>query len=685
MSEKVDILIADDRPENLLALEAVLSHPDHNVVTATTGAEVLRKVLKHDFAVILLDVRMPAMDGFETARLIADRDASRNIPILFLTAAGTDVASVHRGYASGAVDYLIKPIEPEIVRAKVGIFVDLHRRSRRLLRREEALREAERTRADGILRQREAEFEAVFENAAIGMAQVGFDGRWLRVNQKLCEILGDSRERVLGTTFQQLLDPDELQRHRVALQQLLGGRRKSVTGEVRGTSADGRRLWIRATVSLQRTAGTPQNFVAVIEDVTDRKVVEERQRSLLEENARLYRQAQEAIAARDEFLSIASHELRTPLTPLLIQMKRLLGVRGRGGLERMTPAEIRTVVEGSSRQVMRISSLIDSLLDVSRITAGRLTLEVEQVDLAEAAREIAVRFADDTVSGGPAIEVRAAGEAVIWCDRLRFEQVLSNLIANAVKYGAGEPIEVVVEPDDESVAVSVRDHGIGIPADRLPRIFDRFERAVTSRAYGGLGLGLFIVRQIVEAHGGTIAVDSEPERGSTFTVRLPRRQSAERSVDRPVLRDREEGASAPPPDCVPAPATTQTVLVVEDDRDILDCVSELLSQHGYRVQVATNGREALARLEDPNPPAAILLDLRMPVMNGWEFRAKLQSSPGLDRIPMVVMSGDANVPEKARALDADGYLKKPFDATELLALVERVCLPAARARHATVC
>ena len=239
------------------------------------------------------------------------------------------------------------------------------------------------------------------------------------------------------------------------------------------------------------------------------------------ENARLYREAREAVRARDEFLSIASHELKTPLTTLQLQIQ--------GVARKLKSFPEESAVQGlaarvgtSERQVERLTALINNLLDISRITAGRLELDLEPVDLAAVAREAAARFRDDLARAGCVLELHADGECPGEWDRLRLEQVVMNLLSNAAKYGAGRPIAIVVDGGEATARFSIRDHGIGIPAEHQGRIFERFERAVSDRHYGGLGLGLWIVRQIVDAFGGTIEVESKTGEGSTFTVLLPR-------------------------------------------------------------------------------------------------------------------------------------------------------------------
>jgi PAS domain S-box-containing protein len=670
--ENVNILVVDDRPENVLALTAILTDPTYNVVTAATGAEALKKILKHDFAMVLLDVLMPAMDGFETARLIFEREASKHIPIIFLTAAGSDVSTIYTAYSLGAVDYLVKPIEPEIVKAKVAVFADLHRKSRRLQRQEKELRWAERALNQQVLSEHEAEFQATFEKAAVGIAHVGTDGRCLRINQRLCDILGYPQKDALKLRLQDIVHPEELARQNAALQQILTGDRESDHSEQRFIHRNGSTLWVDVTVSLLRDAkGQAKKFIVIVEDATRRKHAEAGQRVLAEaseillssigakptlarvantvvpvladwcvieltgtdpnatperafahleyskaeqlqkvfggfaarggthprlianvteeqlknwspanaelqlwrelelksviivplmvrggqlgsitfissttgrryemadvtiaedlahrvalgfENARLYQEAQDAIGARDEFLSIASHELRTPLTPLQIQLQRLLGVAGKAGLDHMPKEQVRGMLQRSAIQVSRLATLIDSLLDVSRITAGRFHLELEQVDLSALAREVIARFNEAASQGGSTLTLFAPDAVSVRCDPLRIEQVLSNLLSNAIKYGNGQPIEVSVSSSGETGTLVVSDKGIGIAPAKLPKVFDRFERGEAARSYAGLGLGLYIAKQIVEAHRGSIRVTSEPARGSVFTVEVP--------------------------------------------------------------------------------------------------------------------------------------------------------------------
>jgi signal transduction histidine kinase len=249
-----------------------------------------------------------------------------------------------------------------------------------------------------------------------------------------------------------------------------------------------------------------------------------RRAALSVDNARLLREAREAVRLRDEFLGIASHELKTPLTPLHLKVQLLhkqVEVLAANG-QPVSAERVSETLDVVQRQVRKLTSLVDNLLDVSRITAGRLRLELEEMDLASVAAEILYRFAPSAAQLGCSLELHAPLPVVGRWDRLRLEQVVTNLVSNALKYGAGKPVCVTVEAEGRTARLTVKDSGIGISAQDLPRIFERFERAVSDRHYGGLGLGLYITRQIVEAFGGTVSATSQPGVGSTFVLELPR-------------------------------------------------------------------------------------------------------------------------------------------------------------------
>lgn len=294
----------------------------------------------------------------------------------------------------------------------------------------------------------------------------------------------------------------------------------------------GRTVPVEYTSTPIREDGAVTGAVVVLRDVTERRRIDEYRTRLLHD-------LEAGVAARDDFLSIASHELRTPLTPLRFQVHALKRALAAGPVTDIDALKKRA--DGIEKQIDRMQRLIEQLLDVSRITVGRLELQRERVDLAAMVRDVAVRMKPEFAAAGSDARVDAAEPIVGEWDALRVEQVVTNLVSNAVKYGQGRPIEISVSKTGSAATLRVCDHGIGIAPEDKQRIFDRFERLVSVRHFGGFGLGLWIVRQIVQAHGGSIQVDSAPGEGSTFTVRLPLTTTA--------------AGPAPPPDSSDAGAS----------------------------------------------------------------------------------------------------------------------------------
>jgi signal transduction histidine kinase/DNA-binding response OmpR family regulator len=585
---KVDILVVDDRPENLLAMQGMLSRPDYNVVAAASGGEALKAVLRHDFAVVLLDVMMPDLDGFETARLLRERDASRDLPIIFLTATGAATRLAGRGYALGAVDYLVKPVDPDVVRAKVSVFVDLHRKAQRVVEQEATLRELERRRIDAerkdaadrqrfLSRASELLLESFDYGKTLGevahlavpaladgcVVELAADGGLedvavAHVDPEKEEVLRELRGRLRALRAGDGVEVALRTRRAVRLSDAFSPRPLAQTPQASAATELARRMGSCASLVVplvarehvlgaitflfasDRGGGTARTDLPTAEDLAHRV-------AFAVDNARLYKEAQDAVSARDEFLSIASHELRTPLTPLQILLQRLVRERRPGSVESAPPERVRSALERAERQVQRIGALVDSLLDVSRIRAGALELRCEPCDLADVTREVVRRLADEIARAGSALEVRAdPGVAGSW-DRLRLGQLVANLVTNALKYGEGKPIQITVDRLGEVARFRIQDRGIGIDPAKASRVFDRFERAVSSRSYGGLGLGLYLARQIADAHGGRIRLASQPGAGSLFTVELPLWPAAAAAIEGGQRREegRHGGASHP--------------------------------------------------------------------------------------------------------------------------------------------
>jgi len=389
--------------------------------------------------------------------------------------------------------------------------------------------------AEAALGHAEARLRAIVANTP-SVAIEGYDaeGRVLYWNRAAERLFGWSEDEVVGKTLDgMMLDVPSTQKFVETLEEIARTGRPNGPTEWSCRRKDGSEVWVYSTIFSIPTITGACEFVCMDVDVTPLKHAENRireQAARMEEqaigNANLFREALEAVSARDDFLAIASHELRTPLTPLKLQLERLVR-DARAGVhqERMVAA-----LEVAYRQAVRLAALIDRLLDVSRITAGKLDLCLDEVDLCALVQDVVTRFGREAEEAGCPISFHHDKPLFGKWDRLRIEQVVTNLLGNAIKYGRGKPIEITLDADEGMARLIVRDHGVGIAPQDQGKIFERFERAVTNQSFGGLGLGLWIVRQIVETHGGTVHVESAPGAGSTFRVELPRRL---RAVDPP--------------------------------------------------------------------------------------------------------------------------------------------------------
>jgi PAS domain S-box-containing protein len=632
----VPVLVVDDRAENRAALRSMLRADDYRIVEAASGAEALRRLLDEEFAVLLIDVVMPGMTGFELANAARARERTKDVPILFLTGQAADVEHLVAAYQLGAVDYLVKPFVPSVVAAKVAVFAELFRQRKRIERQVAMLVDAKRRESElGLIEVRlasERRYRALAEAVPHIVWTARPEGEVDYFNRRWFEYTGLSQADTAGS-WRPALHPDDLPRAREMWQEALASgapqqaecrlrrkdgtyrwhlcrvvperitsgqivswlgtftdiedqkRAEEVLAEFKGTldavldavlifhpqhwqflytnlgasvllghsaqelaslrlvdllveqddaafaqllaplqegtktvlsietqirRRDARVVPVELSLQLIRTDGG--RIVSIARDITDRK------RTQLEREL-LYREAVDAIRARDEFLSVASHELKSPIAALQLQVEAILRARAKGPL---TPEQMRSKVEMLSRQIKRLARMLDDLMDVSRISAKRLRLELEEVDLAAIVRDVAGRHGEEAARAGSSLEVRAEAPVVGRWDRIRLEQVVTNLLTNAVKFGAGRPIALAVEGEGPRARLTVADHGIGIAPENVERIFRRYEQAVTGRSYGGLGLGLYIVHQIVEAHGGTIRVESQQGAGTSFTVDLPR-------------------------------------------------------------------------------------------------------------------------------------------------------------------
>jgi PAS domain S-box-containing protein len=515
--EEVNVLVVDDRSADLTALRAVLDLPGYTVMTARAGSEAIRLIFEHDFAVILLDVNMPDMDGFELAASIKHRERSRLTPIVFLTAEGVDLKRLYRAYSVGAIDYLQKPVDPDVVRAKVAVFADLYRKELLLRRQAITIQEAERSERALERAKLQLAAERRYRNLAESIPEIVWtatpEGHLDYCNRRWREYTGLEFEATRGLGFLKAVhDGDGTEARRRWLDAVRHA--TPFTAECRLRRADGVYRFHLCRAEPECDAdGRVLAWLGTFTDCHDLK---------------------RAISARDDFMALASHELRTPLTALKLRLQSML--RAAPSVE-----TVQTKLDGAMRQTTRLERLIDNLLDVSRITTGFLDIHPESLDLCTTIREVAERFAVEAERAGVSIELGLPTKVEGQWDRTRLEQVLTNLLSNALRYRERGPVRVHLEASGVAVTLDV-EGGSPIPEPNLAHLFERFGRPQGMRSHGGLGVGLFLTRQIVEAHGGSIGVTSPADAPPIFSVTLPR-SAARLNPGEPARADEEQSGN----------------------------------------------------------------------------------------------------------------------------------------------
>jgi signal transduction histidine kinase/DNA-binding response OmpR family regulator len=710
MDNKANILIVDDLPEKLLVLESILQELEQNVVRAQSGREALRRLLERDYAVILLDVNMPDMDGFETAALIRQRPRSQHTPILFITAY-TDEVHAAQGYSLGAVDYITSPLIPEVLRTKVGVFVDLYQKTEQVKRQAEqritlAHEQAARAAAEEVTRRslflaeastvllRSLDPEPTLRSLARQVVPfLGDLGAGILVDSSgggVCKIEVAWTDPAGGVCRQQTLEKDVLPPYlagpvRRALEL---GKMERVTNPTQAPSASAGtpragasglcgagaglgecELAIHNAVILPlqargRTLGvlllamgpsgrchSPADL-ALAEDLAGRA-------ALALDNARLYRDIQTSDRQKNEFLAMLAHELRNPLAPLrnaalFMQLPDLEEPKQKWALG---------VIE---RQVQQLTRMVDDLLDVSRITRGKINLQKEEIDLATVihrAVEISRPLIDERKHH---LSVSLPPEPLrIVADPARLAQVVSNLLNNAAKYTEeGGTIWLSAGQAGGELVIRVRDTGVGIEPEMLSNVFDLFTQADHSldRSQGGLGIGLTLVRRLVEMHGGSVQVFSAGlKQGSEFVVRLPILVEA----TAPTNNGTTSHAPAPP---------SSRVLIIDDNVDGAESLALLLRMMGQKVHTAYDGVAGLEAV-DTFEPEIILLDIGLPRMNGYEVAREVRRR-GSGAI-LVAVTGYGQEEDRSRSRDAgfDHHLVKPVELGHLLELFASLQIP----------
>jgi len=546
--ENVNILLVDDRPENLLALEAILEPLGQTLVRANSGEEALKHLLTREFAVILLDVQMPGMNGFDTARLIKARERSRHIPIIFLTAISKEEAYVFEGYSVGAVDYMFKPFQPDILRSKVSVFVDLYRKQEQIKLQDELLRESER-------RELELRHRAELQETQARLAEVvgsAMDAIVMFDDAQQVTLFNAAAERMFCMTAREAvgrpvsrLFPEKNRQQQMA--RLVSATRHDEPDDAcvsagtpsrhaeafTGVRATGEEFPLEASVSRLDEGGV-RVYTMIARDITERKKNEEDLRtqavSLAQTSADLRaandelqrRQAdlEKAMTARSRFYASMSHELRTPINAILGYSTLLL--------ENIYGPLAEKQAEGIQRThkaAKHLLELVNDVLDLSKIEAGKVDLKLQPVLVPELVEDLFVTVRPLADERGSTLSLESVGDAkTVTTDPRRVRQILLNLLSNAIKFGQGKPIRVrSLGLPDGGHEIQVIDQGMGIAKEDSERIFDEFVQLGKGapQLQEGTGLGLPISKRLAELLHGDLIVESTPGKGSCFRLRLP--------------------------------------------------------------------------------------------------------------------------------------------------------------------
>lgn len=397
--QSTKLLIVDDLPENLQALAKIIEQDDREIYQASSGEVALGLLLEHDFALAILDVMMPDMNGFELAELMRGTEKTRHIPIVFVTAGGRELNSAFKGYETGAVDFLHKPLDIAAVKSKVNVFVSLFQQRSKVKQQVEAL---------------------------------------------------ECSQRQLHAT-------------RLELEQ--------------------------------------------------------------------------ALKMRDDFISLVAHELRTPLNTLHIETQLRQLQLQRGDLSVFNSERLSCMVERDNRQIQSMIRLINDMVDVSRVNTGNLSIKKDKVNITQLVVRVVGDFTRQAQAIGSSLNLEPCDDVFSICDDLRIEQIIANLITNALRYGGTKPVTISISTTADKVEIHVQDQGRGIPADEHQRIFEKFERLGNNEVREGLGMGLYIARQLAQAHGGDLGVSSKPGEGACFTLQLPLAPATQALPDCPIVTE----------------------------------------------------------------------------------------------------------------------------------------------------
>jgi signal transduction histidine kinase/DNA-binding response OmpR family regulator len=672
-ADAVNILIVDDEPKNLTVLESLLDDPGYRVVRAESADQALLALVAEDFALLILDIRMPDMTGFELAQMIKERKKTAQVPIIFLTAYYNEDQHVLEGYGSGAVDYLHKPVNSTILRSKVAVFAELYRKSREcgmanraLLievsqrrRAEEQLRQLNDTLEQRVMQRTEALraseekyrslFDSIDEGFCIiekvhGDTDAQLDFRHIEVNPAFEIQAGVSN--VVGKTLRQAF-PDLTEQWYVTYNTILDtGEPSRLELEL---SAGGPVLELYAF----RVEGETQGRVAVIfKDISVRKRVDLELKDALAA-------AEKANRAKSDFLSSMSHELRTPLNAIL-GFAQLL----EAGSPPPTAAQNERL-----QQIIKagwyLLELINRILELTVIESGKLSLSLslEPVSLTEAMRECQALIEPQAQQRDIRIYfLPFENTCIANADRTRVKQVMINLLSNAIKYNREHgTVEVKCTASMDRVRISIKDSGAGLSQEKLAQLFQPFNRLGQETGNEvGTGIGLVVTKQLVELMGGTIGVESAVGVGSEFWIELIRDVTPQLATD-----------STMPAELAPQThenAALRTLLYVEDNPANLMLVEQIIEGHPHmRMLSAHDGNLGIA-LARTHLPDVILLDINLPGISGFQALKTLREDPLTAHIPVIALSANAMPHDIEKGLEVGffRYLTKPIKINELM-------------------
>ncbi len=647
----INILIVDDEPKNLTVLESVLTQANYRLVRAESGDAALLALVAEEFALIILDINMPGMSGLELAAIIKDRKKTAQVPIIFLTAYYNEDQHMLTGYGTGAVDYLLKPVNPAILRSKVGVFAELHRKSRETAVAHRILlgEMGERRRAEEKLRvlneeleqrvvERTEKVESILRSISDGLMVLDANWRFTFFSERAAAMVRRPRVDLIGACVWDVFPHT---------------REGQTSTEFR----------------LAVTTGQPQQFQEYYPAPVDRWFEFHCHPSA--EGLAVYfhditarRQAEDSLRhasrLKDEFLAMLGHELRNPLSAIANAVELL---REAGS----DPQEAAWPLSMLERQRANLTRIVDDLLDVARITRGQITLQLERVNVGEIIeRAVETVLAQVEKKGHELIHSRGLGsDLIVEADATRLEQCVVNLLVNAAKYTAEKGrISVSASREGKYAVIAIRDNGIGIDQTILPHVFELFTQAERSldRAEGGLGIGLNICRQIVELHGGTITAHSAgPGTGAEFQIRLPV----------VALSSSPSGSNGPAlPDRSAEKRVSRRILVVDDNTDSANALAMLLRLRGHLTRVAHDGLEAIDAAAEFRPDV-FLLDLGLPGIDGYEVARRVRAGE-FPNAHLIAISGYAQESDQRDALEAgfDAHFAKPVELQTILAAID---------------